>query len=190
MSSPDAADESAWQRELLAVARRSIEVGLQTGEPLRVDAADQPAELGRPCASFVTLRRSGALRGCLGSLTASRPLISDVAHNAFGAAFRDTRFPPLEPEELVDLDIHISVLSPPEPLPVSSESELIDALRPGVDGLVLRDGARQGTFLPSVWESVPEPAEFLRELKQKTGLPVNAWSSSWQVFRYTTESIP
>jgi AmmeMemoRadiSam system protein A len=96
----------------------------------------------------------------------------------------------LAPEELADLDIYISVLSPPEPLPVSSESELIDALRPGVDGLVLRDGARQGTFLPSVWESVPEPAEFLRQLKQKTGLPANAWCSSWQVFRYTTESIP
>lgn len=189
MSSLDTG-ESGWQPKLLAVARRSIEVGLQTRGPLSVEPTGQPAELQRVRASFVTLRLSEALRGCLGSLTASRPLISDVAHNAFGAAFRDSRFAPLTAAELPDLEIQISVLSEPERLPAASESQLLDALRPGVDGLVLRHGDRQGTFLPSVWACLPEPGDFLRELKRKSGLPADAWSSSWQVFRYTTVSIP
>ena len=175
---------------LLEIARRSIAHGLQTGEPLVVDADAYPPELGEPRATFVTLRSAGELRGCLGGLVASRPLVVDVAHSAFGAAFRDSRFPPVEADEFGDLEIHVSILGPLEPLSVPDEKALLDAIRPGVDGLVVRDGARQGTFLPAVWESLPEPSSFWREIKRKAGLPVDSWSSRWEISRYTVESLP
>ncbi len=175
---------------LLDVARQSIEWGLRTGEPLAVDPDAYPPELRELRATFVTLRHAGQLRGCVGSLVASRPLVADVAHSAFKAAFRDNRFPPLEASELDPLEIHISILSSLEPLSVPDEKALFDAIRPGIDGLVVRDGARQGTFLPAVWESLPEPSAFWRELKRKAGLPLDAWSSRWEIFRYTVESLP
>jgi len=175
---------------LLDVARRSIESGLRTGRPLRVDPDDYPPELAELRATFVTLRLEGALRGCVGGLVASRPLVADVAHSAFKAAFRDSRFPPLEASEFDRLEIHISILSALEPLSVPDEKALLDAIRPGIDGLVVRDGARQGTFLPAVWASLPEPSEFWRELQRKAGIPLGAWSSRWEFFRYTVESLP
>jgi AmmeMemoRadiSam system protein A len=175
---------------LLDVARQSIECGLRTGEPCVIDPNAYPAEIREQRASFVTLRRLGELRGCLGALEVRRPLVSDVAHSAFGAAFRDYRFPPVESSELEDLEIHISILSALELLSASDEDALLDRVRPGIDGLVVRAGTRQGTFLPSVWESLPEPAAFWRELKRKAGLPADAWSSRWEIFRYTVESLP
>jgi len=188
---PKAAQCSSSGRALLLdVARQSIECGLRTGEPCVVDLDAYPLEIRERRASFVTLRRLGELRGCLGALEVRRPLVSDVAHSAFGAAFRDYRFPPVEARELDGLEIHISILSALEPLTAANEKALLDRVRPGVDGLVVRDGARQGTFLPSVWESLPEPAAFWRELKRKAGLPPDAWSSRWEIFRYTVESLP
>ena len=175
---------------LLDVARQSIEWGLRTGQPLAVDPDAYPPELGELRATFVTLRRKGELRGCVGGLVASRPLVADVAHSAFGAAFRDNRFPPLEASEFEQLEIHISILSPLEPLSAPDEKALLEAIRPGIDGIVVRDGARQGTFLPAVWESLPEPAAFWRELKRKAGLPLDTWSSRWEIFHYTVESLP
>ncbi len=175
---------------LLDVARQSIESGLRTGQPLVVDPDAYPPELSERCATFVTLRRAGELRGCLGSLVPSRPLVDDVAHSAFKAAFRDSRFPPIEADEFASLEIQLSILSPLEPLPAPDEQALLNAIRPGVDGLVVRDRARQGTFLPAVWESFPEPSAFWYELKRKAGLPVDSWSSRWEIFRYTVESVP
>ncbi|MBW2493520.1 MAG: AmmeMemoRadiSam system protein A [Deltaproteobacteria bacterium] len=175
---------------LLDVARRSIESGLRTGQPLAVDPDAFPPELGQLRATFVTLRRDGELRGCVGGLVACRPLVADVAHSAYGAAFRDSRFPALEARELDRIEIHISILGPLEPVSAPDEKALLAAIRPGIDGLVVRDGARQGTFLPAVWESLPEPAEFWRELKRKAGIPLDAWSSRWEIFRYTVESLP
>jgi AmmeMemoRadiSam system protein A len=121
---------------------------------------------------------------------ASRPLVADVAHSGFGAAFRDSRFPPLEAREFDQLEIHVSILSSLEPVSAPDEKALLAAIRPGVDGLVVRDGARQGTFLPAVWESLPEPSAFWHELKRKAGLPLDTWSSRWEIFRYTVESLP
>jgi AmmeMemoRadiSam system protein A len=175
---------------LLDVARQSIEWGLRTGEPLPVDPDAYPPELREPRATFVTLRRAGELRGCVGGLVASRPLVEDVARSAFRAAFCDQRFPPLRDDELGPLEIHISILSALEPLCAPDEKALLDAIRPGVDGLVVRDGPRQGTFLPAVWESLPEPSAFWRELKRKAGLPPDAWSNRWEISRYTVESVP
>ena len=190
MSSSDPPRFSQDQRRtLLAVARASIEEGLKRGHPLHPRPQDFDPLLAAPGAAFVTLERAGRLRGCIGSLEARRPLVLDVSENAFAAAFRDPRFPPLSAGELGDLAIRISVLSPAEPLEFRSESDLLAKLRPGVDGLVLEDGDRRGTFLPSVWESLPEPVLFWQQLKQKAGLPPEHWSDSLKVYRYTTESF-
>lgn len=173
--------------QLLQLARDSIRLGLETGKPLRVDLQIYPAELTVDRACFVTLERQGQLRGCIGMLEAVRPLVEDVAENAFSAAFRDPRFPPLTKEELADLDLHISILSPAESMSFDSEQDLIAQLRPGVDGLILQDGYRRGTFLPSVWEQLPDARLFLRHLKQKAGLPPDYWSDTLKISRYTTE---
>lgn len=177
----------AHQRQLLELARASIEHGLNTGKPLVPDPARFPQELRAKRATFVTLERNHELRGCIGMLEAVRPLVEDVAENAFSAAFKDPRFPPLEASELAGLEMHISILSPAEALLFDSEQSLIDQLRPGEDGLILEEGFRRGTFLPSVWESLPEPRQFLRHLKQKAGLPPTYWSDTVKVSRYGTE---
>jgi len=177
------------QSILLRVAHASIAAGLQTGRPLVVVAADYPASLTEQRASFVTLTREGALRGCIGSLQAYRMLVEDVAGNAFAAAFRDPRFPPLQHEEFDALDIQVSVLNTPEPVAFANEQELLENLRPGIDGLILEENNARGTFLPSVWESLPRPEEFLNHLKMKAGLPAGYWSDSVQIWRYTTESF-
>lgn len=140
-------------------------------------------------ATFVTLEIGGQLRGCIGMLEAHRPLANDVAENAFSAAFRDPRFPPLSDVEFDDLEISISVLSPPEEMSFSSEKDLLDQIRPGIDGLILEEGFRKGTFLPSVWEQLSEKEAFLEHLKQKAGLPPGYWSDTLRVFRYTAEYI-
>jgi AmmeMemoRadiSam system protein A len=177
------------QAALLNLARESIGFGLQHGRPLATTPDACPPELLEPRASFVTLKKAGALRGCIGSLEPTRPLAVDVAANAFAAAFRDPRFPPVTPDELDELSIHLSLLTPAEPMTIGSEAELICQLEPGVDGLILREGSRRATFLPSVWETLPDPSEFLRNLKRKAGLPENYWSDAIRVSRYRTEMI-
>jgi len=116
-------------------------------------------------------------------------LVEDVAENAWSAAFRDPRFPPLTAAELPGLGIHISVLTPPQPMHFTSEADLLRQIRPGVDGLILQDGWARGTFLPSVWESLPRVADFWTQLKHKAGLPAHHWSADLRVFRYETESF-
>lgn len=174
---------------LLEVARASIRHGLEYASPLPVELPRFSPRLREPGACFVTIRRAGALRGCVGSLEATRPLVEDVAQNAFASAFRDPRFPPLAEEESRDLHIHLSVLTVPEPLPCGSEAELLSKLRPGVDGLILRDGIHRATFLPSVWESLADPKRFLVELKRKAGLGADHWSDGIRFQRYRAESI-
>ncbi len=189
MSSTEPRFDRAQRAELLRLARASILHGLETGRPLRVDPSDFEPGLAAPGAAFVTLHRQGELRGCIGSLEAHRPLVEDVAENAFAAAFRDPRFPPLAPQEFDDLEIEISVLSPPEPMRFSDEADLLRQLRPGVDGLILEDMGRRGTFLPSVWAQLPRREDFLAHLKLKAGLPPAHWSPTLRVWRYTTESF-
>lgn len=174
---------------LIRLARDSIRHGLAQGVPLPVDLDGLPKELSEPRASFVTLLLNGQLRGCIGSLEAVHPLALDVAHNAFAAAFRDPRFPPVAERELRRLELHLSILTPAVPLVFSSEADLLAQLVPFEDGLILAEGRRRGTFLPSVWESLPDPAEFLAHLKQKAGLARNYWSSGIEVRRYRTEVI-
>ncbi len=178
-----------WRETLLETAWASIRHGLEYGRALSLDPADYPEPLQRPGACFVTLERFGQLRGCIGTLEAWRPLIEDVAENAYAAAFRDPRFPPLSHEELEGLELEISILGSPEPIQFSSETELLRQLEPGVDGLILEERGHRGTFLPTVWQSLPEPREFLRQLKRKAGLPPDYWSPTVRVWRYRTELI-
>lgn len=165
---------------LLAIARGAIARSL--GQP--APAFDADAWLMEPGASFVTLTRRGELRGCIGSLLAERPLREDIESNALAAAFRDPRFPPVATHEYADIEVEVSVLSALEPIVFESETELLSALRPGEDGVLLEYRARRGTFLPQVWEQLPEPRAFLRHLKQKAGLHADFWADDMRLSRY------
>jgi AmmeMemoRadiSam system protein A len=177
------------RKTLLEVARRAIEHGVRTGERLQISTEGQPEALVAHKGCFVTLRIGDDLRGCVGSLQPRGPLIDEVARAAFMAAFRDPRFPPLAGTELDRIHIHVSVLSLPEPLVVASERDLLQKLRPGIDGLILEDGSAMSTFLPDVWESLPGPEQFVAHLKRKAGLPAHHWSPTIAFKRYTTESF-
>lgn len=168
---------------LLDLARAAIAEALgQTEVP--VPAANW---LRDPAASFVTLNQRGVLRGCIGSLIAHRPLGEDIRANALAAAFHDPRFPPVSAAEWPSVRVEVSVLSPLERLTVRSEVDLIAQIQPGRDGLILRYGAYQGTFLPQVWEELPDPRQFLSQLKRKAGLPSDFWSLDLEVYRYHVE---
>ena len=186
---PHAQFSTAERATLLEIAAGSIKHGLEQGAPLPISASDYHEELQQQRACFVTLLRSGELRGCIGHLEAQLPILEDVAENAYAAAFRDPRFSPLTPSEQHNLEIHISVLTPAEAMNFASEQDLISKIRPSVDGLILVDGRYRGTFLPSVWESIPDPGHFLSHLKQKAGLPPNHWSNTLEISRYETESF-
>ena len=188
MSSTSQRFDPAEKEALLVVARQAVIAGL-AGERLQPELGTFPAQLTDPGASFVTLNKTGELRGCIGTLEAHQPLVVDVAHNAYAAAFRDPRFPALQKSELDLLEFHLSILSKPEPMTVESEADLLSRLRPHIDGVVLEEGYRRGTFLPAVWESLPDPAEFIKYLKRKAGLPVDYWSETIRVSRYTAEHI-
>lgn len=171
---------------LLGLARDSIEYGLEHDAPLPVPLDEMPAALTAPAATFTTLRLEGALRGCCGRLEAAQALASDVAHSAFEAAFRDSRFAPLGRNEVQTVDLEVSVLTPMEAMHVADEVHLLDQLQPGIDGLVIIEGLRRATFLPKVWETLPEPRQFLAQLKLKCGLPQNYWSEQLEFRRYRT----
>ncbi|MBU2848959.1 AmmeMemoRadiSam system protein A [Acidithiobacillus ferriphilus] len=168
---------------LLGLARTAITEALgQTAAP--VPAANW---LRDPAASFVTLNQRGALRGCIGSLIAHRPLDEDIRANALAAAFHDPRFPPVSAAEWLGVQVEVSVLSPLERLAVRREVDLITQIQPGRHGLLLRYGTYQGTFLPQVWEELPDPKQFLSQLKRKAGLPSDFWSLELEVYRYHVE---
>ena len=166
---------------LLKLARAGI--ATQLGQATSFDA--HSGWLQEPGASFVTLTRKGELRGCIGTLEAHRPLGVDVRENAVAAAFRDPRFAPLGIAEFEAIRVEVSLLSTTEALVAASEEEALARLRPGIDGVVFEYQHFRSTFLPQVWEQLPEPAEFLAYLKRKAGLPVDFWSDSVRLSRYT-----
>ena len=182
------ADEQAL---LLDLARRSIAHGVEHGRALDVDPERHPEHIRVRRACFVTLEREGLLRGCVGSLHARGPLVVEVARSAFLAAFEDPRFAPVERDELSLLDVHISVLSEATDMQFDGEEDLLAQLRPGVDGLILSDHrGHVGTFLPQVWDKIPERSDFLNQLRRKAGLPADYWSETLRVQRYVTCSFP
>ena len=178
-----------YRSTLLSIAQQSIACGLRESHALAVNVQDYPAPLQAIRASFVTLEIEDRLRGCIGALEARLALVEDVAEHAYAAAFLDPRFPPVTEEEYPQLDIHISVLSPATPMPFASEADLLAQLRPGIDGLILNMDRHRATFLPSVWDSLPQAEQFLAHLKRKAGLTENFWSEDIRVSRYTTESF-
>ncbi len=173
------------ERVLIDVARDSVRHGLRTGRAMPVDVAAFSTALRATAASFVTLTLRGALRGCIGKLAATQPLVADVAENAYSAAFRDPRFPPLDAAEFLALRFAVSVLTAPEPFPVRDERDLLARLEPRVHGVILSDGPHRATFLPKVWEDLPDPRRFLAHLRMKAGLPVDYWSDDlrFEVYR-------
>ena len=172
--------------ELLQLARGAIEYGLIHKEPLPIRIDEWPPELTEPRATFTTLRVDGQLRGCCGTLVAELPLAEDVARSAFRAAFRDSRFDPVGSHELDAIRLSVSVLSPLEPMPVTDETDLLGQLTPGTDGLVIFADGIRATLLPTVWETLQDPRQFLAALKLKCGLAVDFWSDRLEFYRYRT----
>ncbi|MEI8038116.1 MAG: AmmeMemoRadiSam system protein B [Verrucomicrobiota bacterium] len=177
---PPVADKG---RTLLMLARNAI--AQHFGMPAQ--PVGQPDWLLEPAATFVTLTQRGQLRGCIGSLEARRPLGQDVVANALAAAFRDPRFPPLAKAELTTTRIEVSLLSPQQPVTFRDEPDALSQLRPGVDGIVFACGSHRSTFLPQVWEQVPQPDQFMAQLKRKAGLAGDFWSPEVTLHRYTVE---
>jgi uncharacterized protein len=160
---------------LLTLARQSIE-NCANGTPApHIDIKSLSPALKEQGASFVTLTSRGYLRGCVGALEPYQSLAEDVSEHAVAAAFQDYRFPPVQAKELKEIKIEISYLTHPEPLKYENPDELPRLLRPDIDGVVIRDGGRRATFLPQVWEKIPDPEEFLEELCMKMGAPANLW---------------
>ncbi|MCL6270531.1 AmmeMemoRadiSam system protein A [Sansalvadorimonas sp. 2012CJ34-2] len=182
------------QKTLLSLARQTILQGCQddnlssiSGE---LNSDEVPSSFNEVRACFVTLHKNGELRGCIGSLEPHRTLQDDVISNAWSAAFRDPRFPQVSEDEVSQLDLEISILSPVEPFPVSSEEELLRKLVPFRDGLIIDDGrGHRATFLPQVWEQLPQPQQFLNHLKRKAGLAIEEWPKSLKCFKYHCEAF-
>jgi MEMO1 family protein len=173
---------AAHGRTLLGIARNSVEAALGVSAPKRIP---DEAWLKPVCASFVTLTQNGGLRGCIGSLEAERPLGEDVSHNARAAALSDPRFAPLARDELAATRIEVSLLSTPKLLAFADHADLIAQLRPAEDGLILECGGARATFLPQVWENLPDPEQFVAELKHKAGLPPGESTANCRIQRYS-----
>lgn len=177
------------RRKLLAVAEEAIRHGVIEGEPLRLEVSSMPSWAQERRATFVTVYLGGALNGCIGSLDARRPVAADIAHNAHRAAFSDPRFPPITAETLDEVTVHLAILGALEPLVADDEADLIAQVRPGIDGIVLEDGRRRGTFLPAVWKKLPEPTQFLHFLKQKAGFQPDEWPETMKIYRFEVEEF-
>lgn len=178
------------RRYLLSLARQTIASLLEGRNPPEIDLGSVSEDLRRPGASFVTLTMDGELRGCIGSIEARRPLVLDVRENAIAAAFHDPRFPPLSRRELDRTHIEISVLTLPQPLEYADYVDLLTRLRPGVDGVIIERGWHRATFLPQVWEKLPDPREFLAHLCLKAGLPPDDYRRpGLRVYTYQVESF-
>lgn len=182
MSTADGAADRNLGRILLVAARNAV------ADRLALPRSPEPdtgaSDLRQTAATFVTLTRDRALRGCIGSLNAYRPLIEDVRHNAVAAAFADRRFAPLERAEFAQVCFEVSLLTPATALTAPDQAAAIAALRPGIDGVILEYGARRATFLPQVWQTLADAERFLGELKRKAGLPEDFWAAGLKLSRY------
>jgi len=186
-------DESLTEDErryLLSLARRALENGVRGEPPPALQPEELTDSLRQMGASFVTLTRRGMLRGCVGALEPYQGLAEDVREHAVAAALEDYRFPPVVDEELPEISIEISRLTVPKPLEYENAQDLLSKLRPGVDGVVLRDGNRRATFLPQVWKKIPQVADFLGQLCQKMGAAADLWKrKKLEVLVYQVEEF-
>ncbi|MEH6345759.1 MAG: AmmeMemoRadiSam system protein A [Bermanella sp.] len=177
------------KKALLQVANLSIQHGLDHQYPSNISVKDYSSPLQQTGASFVTLQLNGELRGCIGSLIAHQPLISDVYEHAHGAAFKDPRFTALSIKEFSNVHIEISILSDMQVIDFKNEEDLLKQLTPGVDGITIENLLHRATFLPQVWESLPEPVNFLHQLKLKAGLNGDHDLLDMKAYRYSVFSI-
>lgn len=176
-------------KELLQLMAQAIRYGFNSATPPNVAVGSFAEDLQQDRATFVTLERHGKLRGCIGSITATRPLVLDLVENAFRAAFRDPRFPKLSPNEVADLTLSLSVLTPMSQMRFEDEADLLAQLRPGEDGLMIQDGECRSVFLPQVWEQLPDRHDFLARLKVKAGMTSTHWSSGFRAWRFTVRKL-
>lgn len=175
---------------LLGLARQTIQRAVSGEEFPVIQETDLTPALRAPGASFVTLTKHGDLRGCIGALEAYQPLAYDVREHAAAAALEDYRFTPVKPDEVSSIQIEISRLTPPQKIDYDSPEKLPGFIRPGIDGVILRDNYRRATFLPQVWEKLPEPEQFLSHLCQKMGAPSDLWKRKLlQVWVYQVEEF-
>jgi AmmeMemoRadiSam system protein A len=191
-SSPDADATGLTEpdrRRLLELADEAIRSGLAGRRPTPADIETVPDALRERRGVFVTVTVAGELNGCIGSVWPAEPLYVAVPRLAREAAFADPRLPRLQAGDYRRTAVHISILSAPEPLTVGSDAELLAVLRPGVDGLIITDGTRRATFLPAVWEKLPDSADFLAHLKAKAGMPTSGWPARLSVHRYTASEF-
>ena len=179
------------QQTLLRMARDAMERGVRGEKLTPLDQSTLSPHLREEGASFVTLTIKGQLRGCIGGLEARQSLAEDVRQHAVAAALEDPRFPPVSERELNGIQIEISRLTRPHPLEYRDANDLLSQIRPHVDGVILRDGIyHRGTFLPQVWEKIPDPAEFLNNLCYKMGVSKNLWRNKHlDVFIYQVEEF-
>lgn len=171
------------QQQLITIARQVIAQGC-TGKQWTPCATEYSEPLQQPAACFVTLQKQDQLRGCMGSLEPHRPLVEEIASDAWSAAFRDPRFAAVSESELALIQIELSILSPMQPLDFSDRDDLMKQLRSGVDGLLIESGMHRATFLPQVWQQLPTPREFLNHLMKKAGLNPDQWPADMQASCY------
>jgi AmmeMemoRadiSam system protein A len=177
------------QATLLQLAHSAIEHGVNLGRPMEVDAANYSKRLGRNQATFVTLKLDGDLRGCIGKIQATQPLVCDVVENAYSAAFKDNRFNPVNQQELGAIKLAISLLTEPELLEYSNKDELLEKLQCDQGGVILSDDRHVGVFLPVMWSRFTEAEEFVARLKSKAGMAPHVWHESLCVHTFRVESI-
>jgi len=178
------------QKRLLRMAREAIEQRVKGEKLPPIDTSSTTTNLQEQGASFVTLTIHGQLRGCIGALEAYQPLVDDVREHAVAAAFEDPRFPPLREDELSRIQIEVSRLTRPVPLEYKDADDLISKLRPHIDGVIIKDGLRRATFLPQVWEKLPDPSEFMDNLCYKMGAAHHHWRSKHlDVLTYQVEEF-
>lgn len=178
------------QKILLRLARDAMEHGVRVGDLPALDLASLPPGLREEGSSFITLTMHGQLRGCIGSLEPYQALAEDVREHAVAAALKDPRFPPVQADELSEIQIEISRLTRPVPLEYKDADDLLAKLCPHVDGVIIRDGLHRATFLPQVWEKVPEPADFLNNLCYKMGVQPDLWRHKHlEVLTYRVEEF-
>jgi AmmeMemoRadiSam system protein A len=178
------------RKTILKLARDALIVAAERGHLPPIDHSNLPEILRKPGASFVTLKKNNALRGCIGALEAKLPLVEDIRQHAVAAALYDYRFPAVQTNEVEDISIEVSILTEPTRLEYEDPENLLQLLRPMVDGVILTDGERRATFLPQVWEKIPSPSLFLSMLCEKASLPSNAWQTQkLHVYIYQVETI-
>jgi len=175
---------------LLSVAREAITAAVARRSLPALQIEKQPQILQADGATFITLTKNGHLRGCIGTMEPYQPLIADVQEHAVAAALSDYRFPKVTQDELGQIRIEVSRLTPLKRLPYKETEELVKALRIGVDGVLIRNEGRQATFLPQVWEQLPQPDQFLSQLCLKMGAPADLWKTQpMEVFTYQVEKF-